>query len=72
MASIVFGKGTRLERAATARKDPNMDNKRDEAIAYVRDQKAKSGNGVSTMCIFYNATGETLYYDQEHSWNERV
>nr|GEY43268.1 hypothetical protein [Tanacetum cinerariifolium] len=34
MASIVFGKGTRLERAATARKDPNVDNKRDEAIAY--------------------------------------
>ncbi|GKA93123.1 hypothetical protein Tco_0815109 [Tanacetum coccineum] len=51
-------KGTRLERAATARKDPNADNKRDEAIAYVRDQKAKSGNRVSTLCIFYNATGE--------------
>ncbi|GKB77049.1 hypothetical protein Tco_0943944, partial [Tanacetum coccineum] len=53
MASNVFGKpvteGTRLERAATARKNPNADNKRDEAIAYVRDQKAKSGNGVSTL-----------------------
>ncbi|GKA77615.1 hypothetical protein Tco_0784076 [Tanacetum coccineum] len=76
MATNVFGKpvteGTRLERAATARKDPNADNKRDEAIAYVRDQKAKSGNGVSTLCIFFNATGETLYYDQEHSWYGRV
>ncbi|GKC87727.1 hypothetical protein Tco_1148376 [Tanacetum coccineum] len=76
MASNVFGKpvteGTRLERAATARKDPNADNKRDEAIAYVRNQKAKSGDGVSTLCIFYNATGETLYYDQEHSWYGRV
>ncbi|GJZ58505.1 hypothetical protein Tco_0613999 [Tanacetum coccineum] len=61
-----------LAEAATARKDPNADNKRDEAIAYVRDQKAKSGNGVSTLCIFFNATGETLYYDQEHSWYGRV
>ncbi|GJX52907.1 hypothetical protein Tco_0281276 [Tanacetum coccineum] len=76
MASNVFGKpvteGTRLERAASARKDPNADYKRDEAIAYVRKQKSDSGNGVSTLCIFYNATGETLYYDQEHSWYGRV
>ncbi|GJU96319.1 hypothetical protein Tco_1321075 [Tanacetum coccineum] len=76
MASNVFGKpvteGTRLERAATAQKNPNADNKRDEAIAYVRNQKEKFGNGVSTLCIIYNATGETLYYDQEHSWYGRV
>nr|GFB67639.1 hypothetical protein [Tanacetum cinerariifolium]GFD04163.1 hypothetical protein [Tanacetum cinerariifolium] len=76
MAGNVFGKlvteGTRLEREATPRKDSNADNKRDEAIAYVRNQKAKSGNEVSTLCIFYNATGETLYYDQEHSWYGRV
>ena len=76
MASNVFGKpvteGTRLERAAAARKDQNADNKRDEAIAYVRKQKTNSGNGVSTLCIFYNATGETLDYDQENSWYGRV
>nr|GEX66908.1 hypothetical protein [Tanacetum cinerariifolium] len=76
MASNVFGKpvteGTRLERAATARKNQNTDNKRDEAIAYVRKQKEDFGFGVSTLCILYNATGETLYYDQEHSWYGRV
>nr|GEY47237.1 hypothetical protein [Tanacetum cinerariifolium] len=76
MASNVFGKpvteGTRLERAATAEKNQNADSKRDEAIAYVRKQKEKSAAGVSTLCILYNATGETLHYDKEHSWFGRV
>nr|GEU89026.1 hypothetical protein [Tanacetum cinerariifolium] len=35
-------------------------------------QISDSGDGVSTLCILYNATSETLYYDQEHSWYGRV
>ncbi|PWA61530.1 cytolysin/lectin [Artemisia annua] len=55
-----------------ARNDPNADNKRDEALAYVRRQKAQWGTGVSTLCFFYNATGETLFFDGEHSWFGRI
>ncbi|XP_035843222.1 23 kDa jasmonate-induced protein-like [Helianthus annuus] len=71
MATNVFGnpvrEGTRTERALEALNNPNVDGKRDEALAYVRQLKANWGNGVSTLGIFYNATGETLTFTQEHS-----
>ncbi|KAF5812565.1 putative cytolysin/lectin [Helianthus annuus] len=71
MATNVFGKavteGTRTERALEALNNPNVDGKHDEALAYVRRLKANWGNGVSTLGIFYNATGETLTFTQENS-----
>nr|XP_043639346.1 23 kDa jasmonate-induced protein-like [Erigeron canadensis] len=72
MASTnVFGKpvtgGTRLERARKANEDPNADGKRDEAVKYVKKQKENFGSGVSTLSIFYNATGETLFYAEDDS-----
>lgn len=72
MASNVFGTaitgGSRKDRAVRAQQDPNADNKRDLAIAYVRKQKAESGNGVSTLCVFYNATGATMLYHDANSF----
>ncbi|MDG6100473.1 hypothetical protein EXU34_23880, partial [Alteromonas sp. ZYF713] len=70
MASIgVFGEpvleGTKLERARKANQDLNAGEKRDQAVAYVRKLKENYGNGVSALSIFYNATGDTLFYAED-------
>ncbi|KAL8260757.1 hypothetical protein R6Q59_028710 [Mikania micrantha] len=71
--SNVFGNpiitgATRTERAIQALNNPNADGKRGDALAYVRRLKQDWGNGVSTLGIFYNATGETLVFTQQDSW----
>ncbi|KAJ0447696.1 hypothetical protein HanRHA438_Chr17g0815091 [Helianthus annuus] len=67
----VFGKpiteGTRMERAIEALNNPDAGGKRGEALEYVRKQKELSRKEVSTLCMFYNATGETLAYDDGDS-----
>ncbi|GJZ24832.1 hypothetical protein Tco_0562291 [Tanacetum coccineum] len=70
----VFGspvtEGNRLERAVKAKHDPYAGNKRELARDYVRQQKSDFGSGIVTHCIFYNATGETLFYnDKRHSFS---
>nr|XP_043614028.1 23 kDa jasmonate-induced protein-like [Erigeron canadensis] len=71
MADNVFGItvrwGSRLDRALKAMEDTNVGGKRDQALAYVKEQKKKFGDGVSTLCIFYNATGENLFYVDDNS-----
>nr|XP_043613743.1 23 kDa jasmonate-induced protein-like [Erigeron canadensis] len=76
MASNVFGEPvtgrTKSERAAKANEDPNKDGKRDQALAYVKKEKEKYGDGVSTLSIFYNATGDTLFYAEDHSKSGKI
>ncbi|KAI3742541.1 hypothetical protein L1987_60226 [Smallanthus sonchifolius] len=71
MDSNVFGKpvteGTRMQRAQQALNNPNEGGKRGEALAYVRQLKQNWGTGVSTLGIFYNATGESMVFTQENS-----
>ncbi|KAD5960490.1 hypothetical protein R6Q59_013584 [Mikania micrantha] len=59
---------SRTDRAIKAVNNPNADGKRDAAIAYVRQLKHDWGNGVSTLGIFYNATGENLVFAKQDSW----
>nr|XP_043612784.1 23 kDa jasmonate-induced protein-like [Erigeron canadensis] len=74
MACNVFGKPvrgeSRLDRALKALEDTNLGGKRDQAIQYVKHQQLKAGAQgglVCTLTIFYNATGETLFYAEDHS-----
>ncbi|MFS8013414.1 putative cytolysin/lectin [Helianthus anomalus] len=76
MGTNVFGKpvtkGNRMERALEALNNPNADGKRNQALAYVRQMKRNWGNGVSTLGIFYNSTGEAMIFTQENSWYGRI
>ncbi|XP_071687501.1 23 kDa jasmonate-induced protein-like [Rutidosis leptorrhynchoides] len=67
----VFGEpvteGSRLERARNALNNPNEGGKHDAALAFIRDAKKESGDGVSTLCIFYNASGVSLLFAQQDS-----
>ncbi|XP_074284710.1 putative disease resistance protein At1g52660 [Silene latifolia] len=40
-----------------------------EAREYVNWLKTKHGNGVVTICLFYNATGSTLHFSGQKDWN---
>ncbi|KAK9681831.1 hypothetical protein RND81_10G030700 [Saponaria officinalis] len=40
----------------------------EEARKYVDGIKEFYGSGASTLCMIYNATGETLYYVNDHDW----
>uniref|UniRef100_A0A803MD53 23 kDa jasmonate-induced protein-like n=2 Tax=Chenopodium quinoa TaxID=63459 RepID=A0A803MD53_CHEQI len=43
-------------------------NKSIDAEKYVRDLKDDYGSGVSTLCLVYNATGDTLYHVVDNDW----
>ncbi|KAL4574700.1 hypothetical protein LXL04_021536 [Taraxacum kok-saghyz] len=53
---------TRENKARVAYKMMKHDNKYEKALCFVKDLKAKWGNGIMTLCMIYNATGETLTY----------
>ncbi|KAK9681824.1 hypothetical protein RND81_10G030100 [Saponaria officinalis] len=40
----------------------------EEARRYLDGLKEFHGSGTSTLCMIYNATGETLYYVDDHDW----
>ncbi|KAJ1265839.1 hypothetical protein BS78_08G105000 [Paspalum vaginatum] len=42
--------------------------KKGMATRYVDVLKAMYGNGQSTLCLVYNATGDTLHYVASHDW----
>ncbi|XP_066357129.1 uncharacterized protein [Miscanthus floridulus] len=44
------------------------DDKKGNASKRVDVLKAMYGNGQSTLCLFYNATGDTLRYVTNHDW----
>ncbi|CAO2823546.1 unnamed protein product [Amaranthus hypochondriacus] len=59
---------TQEDRAREAFNLRNENDKNQLARKYVEGLKADYGNGVTTLCIIYNATGETLYYSTSHDW----
>ncbi|KAI3819023.1 hypothetical protein L1987_12845 [Smallanthus sonchifolius] len=59
---------TRKNKAQVAYKMMNQGNKYDNALRFVKDLKAQWGNGISTLCLLYNATGETLTYATSRNW----
>lgn len=63
------GKPKRQEdRAREAVNLVNEDSKNDKASRYVQGVKDWYGNGVSTLCLVYNATGGTLRYVADRDW----
>ncbi|OEL27246.1 hypothetical protein BAE44_0011733 [Dichanthelium oligosanthes] len=59
---------TREDRAREATALVNDDGKYQKAIDYVRGLKSWWGNGVSTLCLIYNETGDTLRFVEDHDW----
>ncbi|XP_010686329.2 23 kDa jasmonate-induced protein [Beta vulgaris subsp. vulgaris] len=54
-----------------AREAMNLENEYDKNVKakkYVEGVKLDYGNGASTLCMVYNATGETLYYTTSKDW----
>lgn len=67
----MVGKGLKPTRENKAQVAYNMryeDSKYDNALRFVKDLKAKWGNGITTLCLLYNATGETLTYASSLNW----
>lgn len=59
---------TQEDRARQAWCAVNEDDKKGKALRYVDVLKALYGNGQSTLCLVYNATGDTLYHVAHHDW----
>nr|XP_043613809.1 23 kDa jasmonate-induced protein-like [Erigeron canadensis] len=59
---------TRENKAQVAYKLMNQGNKYDIALRFVRGLKAQWGNGITALCLLYNATGETLTYTTSRNW----
>ncbi|KNA10107.1 hypothetical protein SOVF_147470 [Spinacia oleracea] len=59
---------TQEDRAREAMHLINEDDKNSKAEAYAESVKEYYGSGVSTMCMVYNATGDTLTYVTDNDW----
>lgn len=59
---------TRENKAKRAYDTMNLGNKYDNALSFVKGLKRKWGNGITSLCLLYNATGETLTYTTSHNW----
>lgn len=68
MPRYVGRKKTQEDRAREASLLINEDDKTGKASKYVSDLKAWYGNGVTTLCLIYNQTGDTLRYVADADW----
>ena len=59
---------TRYDRAYEAMNMKNDGGKDKEASNYVWNLKNDYGDGTSTLCLFYNATGDTIDLVKSHNW----
>ncbi|KAK8940939.1 hypothetical protein KSP39_PZI010781 [Platanthera zijinensis] len=59
---------TRKDRARVAFNMKNAQEKDRNARQYVENLKARWGTGVSTLCVVYNSTGDTLTFITSHNW----
>lgn len=63
---------TRLDRATEAINMKNDGGKDKDVRAYVDSLKQKWGTGVSTLCLFYNATGDPITFICDHNWHGHI
>ncbi|PQM39502.1 23 kDa jasmonate-induced protein-like [Prunus yedoensis var. nudiflora] len=56
------------DRAKVALQMKNVGDKDLNAITFVENLKQQHGDGISTRCLIYNATGETLTYAISKDW----
>ncbi|KAF7005720.1 hypothetical protein CFC21_020827 [Triticum aestivum] len=59
---------SRQDRAREAWNQISKDDKDANATRYVEGLKSMYGNGQSTLCLVYNATGDTLRKVDNHDW----
>ncbi|CAL4899028.1 unnamed protein product [Urochloa decumbens] len=59
---------TRENRARVAMSVMYDDDRKGQATRYVQKLKQLYGNGASTLCLLYNATGNDINYQDEHHW----
>lgn len=59
---------TRTDRASAALNMKNAGNKDTNARTFVENLKKQWGDGVSTLCLVYNATGDTVKFAANHDW----
>ncbi|KAF3448177.1 hypothetical protein FNV43_RR08888 [Rhamnella rubrinervis] len=57
-----------IDRARVALNLKNSDGKNESALKYLLDLKETCGVDVGTLCLVYNATGDTLKYSQKKDW----
>lgn len=64
-----FGmESTKENRARLALRLKNDEEKKGQASRYVANLKDRYGYGPSTLCLVYNATGDTLRHHDDHDW----
>ncbi|KAL3645956.1 hypothetical protein CASFOL_011136 [Castilleja foliolosa] len=63
---------TAQHRAEVALNYINAGGKADDARAFVNDLKYWYGNGTSTLCTIYNATGNNLTFARKNTWEGSV
>ncbi|GLT40919.1 hypothetical protein SLA2020_150160 [Shorea laevis] len=63
---------TKRERAQVAKLLKNSENKDGNARHYVEELKKQWGNGVSPLCLVYNATGDTVKFVSSHDWSGQL
>ncbi|KAK1296272.1 hypothetical protein QJS10_CPB15g02102 [Acorus calamus] len=63
---------TRMDRARVALNMKNAAEKDVNARQYVENLKARWGTGVSTLCLLYNATGDTVTLVTSHDWHGHI
>ncbi|XP_060674531.1 23 kDa jasmonate-induced protein-like [Ziziphus jujuba] len=68
MPEYIGKKITRTDRAHVAMNMKNAEGKDVKAREFVEDLKEKWGNGVSTLCVIYNATGDTIRHVGSNDW----
>ncbi|CAL4899026.1 unnamed protein product [Urochloa decumbens] len=59
---------TRENRARVAMSVMYDDDRKGQATRYVQNLKQLYGNGASTLCLLYNATGNTITYRARKDW----
>ncbi|XP_038880403.1 23 kDa jasmonate-induced protein-like [Benincasa hispida] len=63
---------TRQDRAHVALNMKNAQGKDKAAQDYVENLRIKWGDGVATLCVVYNATGDTIKFVCEYSWHGHI
>ncbi|KAA0038316.1 23 kDa jasmonate-induced protein-like [Cucumis melo var. makuwa] len=63
---------TRRDRAYVAFNMKNAQNKDRSARDHVEKLREEWGHGVATLCLIYNATGDTITFVCEHSWHGHI
>ena len=63
---------TRRDRAYVALNMKNAQGKDKDAQDYVEKLREEWGSGVATLCLIYNATGDTIKFVCEYSWHGHI